>query len=119
MLALEIITEQYHVAAHEHWRAFSRQRHRPRLVTTSYVFDEVVTLLNSRGHHARALDVGGRLLESPTVDLVHVDEDLFLAGWGLLSDRPDKRFSLTDCISFVLMRRRGMREALSFDSDFA
>ena len=29
------------------------------------------------------------------------------SGFGLLRDRPDKDYSLTDCVSFVLMRERG------------
>ncbi len=44
----------------------------PRLVTTSYVFDEVVTFFNSRGAHAKAVQVGSDLLESPAVQLIPV-----------------------------------------------
>ena len=119
LLALELAGEQHHVAAREHWRAFRRERPRPRVVTTSYVFDEVVTVLNSRRYHGKAVEVGDRLLYNPAIDLVHVDEDLFFSGWKYLSARKDKRFSLTDCISFVLMQRRGITKALTFDSDFA
>ncbi|MFT3773889.1 MAG: hypothetical protein QM820_51630 [Minicystis sp.] len=32
--------------------------------------------------------------------------------------RPDKRYSFTDCTSFVLMRRLGLRTAVSLDDDF-
>lgn len=35
------------------------------------------------------------------------------------AERPDKRFSLTDCISFVLMGLRGITDALAFDAHFA
>jgi predicted nucleic acid-binding protein len=36
----------------------------------------------------------------------------------LYRDRPDKQWSLCDCISFVVMQSRGLREALSADEHF-
>ena len=90
----------------------------PRLVTSTYVFDEVVTYLNSRGLHASAVKTGKRLLESPSVELVHVGDDIFHAAFDLFEERPDKRYSLTDCVSFVLMRERGISVALAFDRHF-
>ena len=93
-------------------------RRLPRLVTTTYVFDEVVTYLNSRGLHASAVKTGRRLLGSPSVELVRVDEALFRAAFDLLQRRPDKRYSLADCVSFVLMRERGISVALAFDRHF-
>ena len=116
IVALEAADEQYHVAAREHWRGFALDL--PNIVTTSYVFGEVVTLFNSRQRHARAVEVGNRLLASSSVEVVQVDEDLFREAWEYFCSRKDKRYSLADCISFVLMQRRGIHEALSFDSDF-
>ena len=90
----------------------------PRLVTTTYVFDEVVTYLNSRSLHASAVKTGRRLLGSSSVELVRVDDALFRAAFELLQRRPDKRYSLTDCVSFLLMRERGISVALAFDRHF-
>ncbi len=90
----------------------------PRLVTTTYVFDEVVTYLNSRGLHASAVKTGRRLLGSPSVELMRVGDGLFRAAFDLLRERPDKRYSLTDCVSFVLMRERGISVAFGFDRHF-
>jgi uncharacterized protein len=117
LIALEASDDQHHEEAREHWKSFSAAL--PPLVTTSYVFDEVVTFFTSRGRHAKAVEVGRRLLESPSVELIHVEEELFQAGWEYLKQRPDKRYSLTDCISFVLMQRRGIGQALAFDGHFA
>ena len=90
----------------------------PRLVSTTYVFDETVTYLNSRGLHASAVKVSGRLLASPSVELLHVGENLFRKAFDLLEGRPDKRYSLTDCASFVMMRERGISTAFAFDRHF-
>ena len=70
VLALELANDQNHSAATEHWRQFAGVF--PALVTTSYVFDEAVTFFNSRGHHAKAVDVGSHLLQSAAVELIHV-----------------------------------------------
>jgi uncharacterized protein len=78
----------------------------------------VVTFFTGRGRHAKAIDIGRRLLSSPSIQLIHVDEDWLRAGFEYLERRPDKRFSLTDCISFVLMNRPGIHQALAFDMHF-
>lgn len=116
LIALEAADDQHHAAAIRHWQEFLRTR--PRLVTTSFVLDEVVTFFTSRSRHAKAIEVGKRLLTSPSVRLVHVDEELFRAAFEYLERRPDKRFSLTDRVSFVLMDRLGVRQALAFDAHF-
>ena len=42
----------------------------------------------------------------------------FEAGLRLYEARPDKGYSLTDCISMQVMRREGIREVLTFDRHF-
>ncbi len=36
----------------------------------------------------------------------------------LYRERPDKEWGLTDCVSFVVMRERGLTEALTTDDHF-
>lgn len=116
VLALELSKDQNHRAAVKHWRSLRKRL--PPLVTTSYVFDEVVTYFNSRGHHAKAVEVGNRLLTSPSVQLVQVDEGLFGEGWQYFQQHQDKDYSLTDCISFVVMKKLGIETAFAFDQHF-
>lgn len=47
-----------------------------------------------------------------------MDEELFHAAWAYFRHREDKRFSRTDCVSFVLMERLGLENALAFDAHF-
>lgn len=116
ILALEIASDRYHGQALGHWKSFTRTPFT--LVTTSYVFDEVVTFLSSRGRHDRAVATGKRLLESSAIELIDVDRGLFLAGWQYFQHHADKSYSLTDCISFVVMQQRGITRALTFDRHF-
>jgi predicted nucleic acid-binding protein len=50
--------------------------------------------------------------------ILPIDEHLMQLGIGLFSDRPDKDWGLTDCVSFALMEREGIREALTADPHF-
>lgn len=89
-----------------------------RLITTSYVFDETVTLCQARlGHDAAAL-TGETLLDPNVVDLFRVSASDERAAWELLLAREDKTYSFTDCTSFVLMRRLDVPRAAALDGHF-
>ncbi|HKQ51398.1 MAG TPA: PIN domain-containing protein [Pyrinomonadaceae bacterium] len=113
VMALELSSDQNHGAALRHWRGAGKSLRL--LVTTSYVFDEIVTFFNNRGHHAKAVETGERLLSSPSVRLVHVGEDLFREGWNYFRKHKDKGYSLTDYISFLVMEEFGIDTAFTFD----
>ena len=116
LVALELVSDQHHRRAVEIWNEVTNAPFH--FVTTSYVFDEMITFLNSRNHHAKAVEAGENLLLSPHVTFVHVDADLFFDGWKMFQTYDDKRFSLTDCISFITMKSHDLSIALSFDNDF-
>jgi predicted nucleic acid-binding protein len=50
--------------------------------------------------------------------IVPPDTELFESGLELYEKRPDKDWSLTDCISFVVMKREGIVDALTGDHHF-
>lgn len=115
-IALELSDDQYHLAARAHWGGLDFLQ--IRLVTTTYIMDEAATFLNSRKAHQNAVSLGENIMSSRLIELVHVDEDLFSRGWEIFVKYSDKTFSLTDCISFVVMTERQILTALSFDGDF-
>ena len=114
LIALEAKDDQHHAAAQAYWRT-----HRSQLVTTAFILTETVTFFNRRHHHAKAVEIGEYLQASPSVELVPIDDELFQAGWRLFQRHEDKRFSLTDCLSFAVMRHLGLTTALTFDRHFA
>ena len=58
-------------------------------------------------------------LESkPQFEIVPADDHWFHLGLDLYRQRPDKEWSLTDCISFEIMRARGFTKALTTDRHF-
>ena len=58
------------------------------------------------------------LLQDPLTEMYWVDESLFRAGLALVNARPDKSYSLCDAVSFLILRRRGLTQALTTDHHF-
>jgi uncharacterized protein len=90
-----------------------------RWIFSDYIFDETVTTvlgLTRRWDSARRIGEG--LLGSKLLSMTRVDEAAFKAAWDLFRSRRDKLWSFTDCTSFVLMERLGIRKSLSFDGNF-
>ena len=90
-----------------------------RLVTSTFVLDETVSLCRYRLGHIVAVKVGAVLFDPETLDLVRMTAEDERAGWELFCNRPDQRYSFTDCTSFVLMRRLDLSTVLALDADFA
>jgi uncharacterized protein len=91
---------------------------RNEIVTTAWVLTEVadgLALARNRAGFGRLLQV---LQNNSWVTIRSADQALFDEGVRLYVTRPDKDWSLTDCISFVVMQERGMTEALTGDHHF-
>jgi predicted nucleic acid-binding protein len=88
-------------------------------LTHSYVLAEFVPLCLSRNlPRATTLAFSRHLLNSPDVTLICVDTALHDAALTLLETQLDKTYSLCDAVSFLLMRERGLTEALTTDHHF-
>jgi predicted nucleic acid-binding protein len=87
------------------------------LVTTDYVLDETYTLLRSVLGHRSAVNFG-RTIRGGDVELVQIDEQLQADAWRIFERYGDKDFSFTDCTSFAVMRKAGLRVAFTLDRHF-
>jgi len=58
------------------------------------------------------------LEEDPNVEIVPLSEELYKRGWLLYRERMDKEWSLTDCISYIVMQERSLTDALTTDKHF-
>ena len=87
------------------------------IVTTEYVLLELGNYLGSLSRRG-FLNLVNVLRQEPQTDIVPSSPALFAQGLELYAERPDKEWSLTDCISFAVMRGRGITEALTFDHHF-
>lgn len=94
-------------------------RNAEQLLITNYVFAEFVPLAQVRGmRRANALNFLKDLSLVPRIEVVWVDADLHGRALELLAERLDKTYSLCDAVSFLVMRQRGIRAALTTDRHF-
>jgi predicted nucleic acid-binding protein len=94
-----------------------RQNRQP-LVTTDFVFDELVTLLALRESRRVAVAAGDLLWRKQVADLEHVAQGDLVEAWDVFRQFQDKEWSFTDCTSKVVISRLKITEAFAFDHHF-
>jgi len=88
------------------------------LITTAWVLTEVADGLASADNRGRFIALLQFLRSNKHAILLPLDQSTFDRGVELYAERPDKDWSLTDCISFVVMREHGLKDALTGDHHF-
>jgi predicted nucleic acid-binding protein len=112
-LALYYPDDQYHVQT---VRIASQLK--ARFLTTDWVLTEVADALSTGRDHKNVAPLIHRLRESPVWEVVPFSRDRFDAGLAFHARHHDKEWTLTDCTSFLVMRERGISEALTGDRHF-
>jgi len=107
-------------SAHQRALTLAADRATSQIVTTDEVLTEYLNFFATAPEPFRRRAAHGveRLLTGSVVRVIPQSRDSFRAGLQLYRDRPDKRYSLTDCISMQTMRREGLTEALTNDRHF-
>jgi predicted nucleic acid-binding protein len=86
-------------------------------LTDFIVFETITYLSCSIGRH----DLAIRFLEKTTgsvFTIIPVDESVKAEALELFKKYTDKVFSVTDCVSFIAMKRRGIQRYAGFDDHF-
>lgn len=104
-------------AAHERAAHVSRE-HRAAIVTTRWVLAEVADALCDPAWRGRAGAFIEFILTAPGFIVQGGSDELFERGLALYNAREDKEWSLTDCISFVVMADEGLADVLTGDRHF-
>jgi uncharacterized protein len=88
-------------------------------VTTDEVLTEVLAFCSSdQGLRKDATKAVRRILSARNVRVIPQSRNGFLDGLALYEARPDKGYSLADCISMQTMRREGLTDVLTNDRHF-
>jgi predicted nucleic acid-binding protein len=108
-----------HTTARELYETLDREG-RVRLVTSEPVLVEVLTRLAKYGPEVRrtAIKFADDVPADRRFVLVPQTSGLFRAGLDLLRRRPDKTYSMTDCMSMVICGEREIIDVLTADHDF-
>ncbi|MCS3920267.1 PIN domain-containing protein [Fervidibacter sacchari] len=109
-------------ALHERAKKCYASLGRRKRVTTVAVLIECLNFLSRAPLRPLAVALWEQIQNAVMIgvlEVVPLSEELFAEGLTLFLSRPDKEWSLTDCISFVVMEKRGIRQAFTADKHFA
>ncbi|MBI1832573.1 MAG: type II toxin-antitoxin system VapC family toxin [Planctomycetes bacterium] len=112
-IALVIKQDQYHAKAQE-----CSQRVAGRIITTVGVLLETANALARPNWRAYAVALIDHLHGRQDVVIHQLSPELWERGGDLYRQRPDKAWSLTDCVSFLTMQDNGLSDALTADEHF-
>lgn len=92
-----------------------------RIVTTDEVLVEFLNLLRDKGSSLRAAAcaMAEAILGNPNVTVVQQSRESLILGLELYKQRADKEYSLVDCVSMKVMKKRNLQEVLTGDHHFA
>lgn len=99
-------------------RALQYDANAATLVTTAWILTEVADAFSAPENRSTFLRLWDTLRESPDAHIIGPTPELFDRGLEMFRQRPDKEWSLTDCISFVVMRDEKIADALTGDHHF-
>jgi predicted nucleic acid-binding protein len=109
-IALSSSRDQNHLIARQFAGSFTG-----RVITTEDVLTEVANFLSHPVHREKTVKLLEELRADPKTEVISSSHELWDRGLDLYARRPDKGWSLTDCISFAVMTERGLTEALTAD----
>ena len=89
-----------------------------RIVTTEWILLELADGLCNTANRDRYRVIRTGLFANPLAEVVPLDMNLHERAIALYTQMADKEWSLTDCVSFLVMRERGLTEALTADRHF-
>lgn len=93
-----------------------------RVVTSDYVFDEVVTLTRRRtGRVEDAIELGKRLRGDgypDAIEILHSSPAHFSHAFDIFETYDEHQLSFTDAMTLALVEDHGLDGILSFDDDF-
>ncbi|WP_211299200.1 type II toxin-antitoxin system VapC family toxin [Methylovulum psychrotolerans] len=90
------------------------------LVTSNYVLAELIALLYSplRITKPQQIKIMETIKAAFWVKVIHIDQVKEQQAYQLWKSRPDKKWSLVDCSSFVLMQDERITAAITSDHHF-
>jgi predicted nucleic acid-binding protein len=89
-----------------------------RILTTQWVLAEVADGMARSDYRRQFISFARQLADAPHLEILPASSENFERGLARYCQRPDKQWSLTDCISFVVMEDEGLTEALTGDHHF-
>ena len=104
-------------AAHEEARLLGR-RPWQRIYTTDYILLELGNALSAPDDRSDYLALVAMMRKAAVYEIIPASQTLFSEGLELFTNRPDKHWSVTDCLSMTVMAQFAIKEVLTADHHF-
>ena len=88
------------------------------LLSTEFILVEIADGLAAVQFRKQAISIINLLKKNPYVEIVPATSELLAESFELYKKRIDKGWGLTDCTSFIVMKRYGVMDALTTDEHF-
>lgn len=88
------------------------------LVTSTYVIDELATLLLSKGTHEQARTALERTVDSDAITIIPETDERFAEARSQFETYDDHAISFTDQMIAAQMRERSISHVFAYDGDF-
>ncbi len=105
--------DQYHRQAIE----LSEQLEGSSFLTIDVVLLEIGNAL-AKGYKQESIKIINEFLQSEDTEIIHLNPVLFQQAFKLYQTWHDKEWGFIDCVSFVVMKEKGILQALTFDKHF-
>jgi predicted nucleic acid-binding protein len=118
-IGVAVARDQSHKRASAHARRLADLR--VPLLTTNYVLTETYTRIRYDDGHAKALAFDSlvrEMIRRRQLSIAWITSAIHDEALEMFRRYDDQEFSIVDCTSFVVARRRGIREVFGFDGHF-
>jgi predicted nucleic acid-binding protein len=115
-LARYLGSDQYHEKSLKFWNDLSNFNEN--CFTSNFVLDETLTLLARRAGYNFAAERAHILYSSKALTILRPTHEDEIAAIELFEKYADQEVSFTDCVSFVLMKKRKITRVFTFDEHF-
>ena len=114
-LALTVGTDEHHLEAVQWWKGQMGTE----LVTSNLVVIETLGWVRHKIGKAKAVTVGEAIFQDNQIAIKRVSLLDEQKAWDLFCKVAGRGVSMIDCTSFVVMKRLKVKQAFTFDEDFA
>jgi predicted nucleic acid-binding protein len=115
-LARHLSKDQYYRQANTFWDSIRKKSET--CVTSNFVLNETFTLLGRRAGYSFAAQRARNIYASELLNILRPSLEEELKAIGFFEKYSDHRLSFTDCVSFVLMKKRKIKRVFTFNYHF-
>ena len=109
-------SDQYHKKATEYTKKLVTSN--INFVTTNLVVHETLMLLSRKTSKAAAIKFLDMIYSQDNIEIIENEDSIEQKAYRIFKKYADQDFSITDCLSFVIMKENRIKKAFTFDKHF-